>query len=129
MEAAKQVLQGVERVARPVVTTADLRITDPNFVAERFEMQERIGTDKAVAADLFAADDALEQKCVSASLQLAKGTDRCQRVTDQTPIDRHHVRAPGEFGELIEVRVIPHRIDLSTAMPPIVEPSLAATSA
>ena len=56
------------------------------------DLEERLGGQKAVAADLFAAHHALEQAGAAAGVDLVEGADRRQRSLDQPPIDRHHAR-------------------------------------
>ncbi len=76
------------------------------------ETQEGTAADEAVAAQTFAADDALEQKRPVAFLNLAEGADRRQRVADELAIDRHQAHRPGgragQGNEFLEAGTMAH---------------------
>ena len=57
----EKTLQIAQRIARLELLGASL-FGDDDVVAEGFDPQERIGTEKAVASDLLASHDALEEK-------------------------------------------------------------------
>ena len=72
--------------------------------AVRLEAQERAGAEEAVAAEPFAADDALEEERPVALLDLAEGADRRERVADELAVDRHHAVAARQLDEFLEGR-------------------------
>ena len=68
-----------------------------------FDLEEGIDGQEAVAADLFAADHALEEAGAAAGVDLVEGRDGRQRVADQPAIDRHEPGVGGKALEGIEI--------------------------
>ena len=58
-------------------------------MAVGLDFEEGLGGQEAVAADLFAADDALEEAGAATGVDLVEGADRGQGVAEQAAIDRH----------------------------------------
>ncbi len=75
-----------------------IAVDDRDAIAAGFDLQERIGGEKAVAADLLAADDAFEQAGARTRVELVKRRDRRERIADQAAVDRHEVRHRGRGG-------------------------------
>ena len=68
-------------------------------VAVGFDLEKRIGGQEAVAADLLAADHALEQAGAAAGVDLVEGASPGQRVADQAAVDGHQL---GPLGQLLK---------------------------
>ena len=78
-------------------------------IAERLEAQEGAGAEEAVAAEPFAADDALEQERPFAFLDLAEGADGRERVADELAVDRDQAGLAGQLDEFLEGRTVAHK--------------------
>ncbi len=85
-----------------------IAVDDLDAISAGFDLQERIGGEEAVAADLLAADDAFEKAGTRAGVEQVKRGDGRERVGDQTSIDGNEVRTVGEPGEGVEVGVVGH---------------------
>src|SRR5262249_56394860 len=97
---------GVFRLSRRRGAASDL--LNLHAAVERLESQERPGAEKAVAAEPFTTDDALEQESPVALLDLAESADRRKGVADQLAVDGDHSCMAGQVGELVEGRVVAH---------------------
>src|SRR5438874_832462 len=73
---------------------------------EAAHVPERVGTEKAVAADSLSADHALEQKCARSLLDPAVGADGRQCIAHQPPVDGNQIGAPGQPLERLVIRGI-----------------------
>ena len=62
---------------------------DPHLRTEGFEPHERLGAEEAVAADLLATDDALEQAGGFPRVDSGKRRQGRESVGKQPPVDRH----------------------------------------
>jgi hypothetical protein len=80
----------------------DRRLTAGHLVHER-----RPGGDEAVAGDLLAADDALEQKRVRLAPQHLERADRREPVGEQLPVDGDDLGVPRRERERFEVGEVP----------------------
>lgn len=65
----------------------------------RLETHERVGGEEAVAADPFAADDALEQAPARAAVEPAERGHRGEAVGEQPSVHRHEAMTGGEGRE------------------------------
>src|SRR5207253_704176 len=89
-----------------------------DLMVKGLETQERSGAEEAIAAQAFAADDAFEQERPVAFLDLAEGTDRGERITDQLAIDRHEAGVAGQLDKLFQAGTVTHEyLRESTRLP------------
>ncbi len=84
-------------------------VYDLDAISAGFNLQERIGGEKAVAADLLAADDAFEETSARTRVEQVKGGNGRERVGDQTSVNRDEVRTAGEASKGVEVGVMGHK--------------------
>src|SRR5262245_48390799 len=80
----------------------------PHLATERFEMQERLSPDEAVAADLLSADDTFKQKRIGPAVQLAKCAHRSECVAHELAIHGNDARLPAQINESFEFWMMGH---------------------
>src|SRR6185312_15196641 len=77
-------------------------VEDANLAAPGFESEERLGAEEAEAADLLAADDALEEEREGRSLDLAERRDGREAIAGQLTVDRDARCLADSPGEVLE---------------------------
>ena len=98
-DALFQIAEGVGRLVNFGLTAAG--DFDPR--AEGIDLEEGVGPEKAVAANLLATYHAFEQETGLAPLQLAVSRERGQRIAHQLAVDGDEVGRGGQLPEGIEV--------------------------
>ena len=107
-----QLVQGIGRIRNCRVTSVgcaggrNARIgVRRHPAAVGLDLEERVGGQETVAADLFAAHDALEQAGAAAGVDLVEGADRASASrSDQAAIDGHQLgRRVASFRKALEV--------------------------
>src|SRR5438128_6261451 len=78
----------------------------------RLEAQPRSRADKTVPAQALAADDAFKEEGPVAFLNLAEGTHRRERISDQLAIDRNQAGRAGELHEFVKRGAVAHALPI-----------------
>ncbi len=78
-------------------------------MAVGLDLEKGFGGQETVAADLFAAHDALEEAGAAAGVDLVEGADRGQRIADQAAIDGHEPAVRGQLAKGLEVGTMGRR--------------------